>query len=195
MSNLLQHPVKQRCTEDWLLSRICHSWFFQLRMFLLCWALNLSARKDCGEGRQMSEGVKSMYINSMALSLKAEALVGCTSCKRSWDPSIWLQASLQTDLSPSTSANSSWLCVNGTTNSAFCPQSSWNHGRRGRGRACHALLPAWEGNPCPRSSGRIFNFDIRFPSRSKDTAVCPHVCPELEYISELSWLLKDRCIH
>lgn len=31
----------------------------------------------------MSEGVKSMYINSMALSLDAEAIVGCTSCKMS----------------------------------------------------------------------------------------------------------------
>lgn len=182
MSNLLQHIVKQRCMEDWLLSRICHSWFFQLRMFLLCWALNLSAWKHYGKLKQMSEGVKSIYINSIAVSPKAEALVCCTSCKMSWDPSVWLQASLQTDLSPSTFANSSLLCVNGTTNSAFCPQNRSNHCRHGRGTAPrHALQSAREGNLYPKSwevFGRIFYFDIKFLSSSKDTVVSPHMCSE-----------------
>lgn len=182
MSNLLQHIVKQRCMEDWLLSRICHSWFFQLRMFLLCWALNLSAWKHYRKLRQMNESVKSIYINSVAISPKAEALLCCASCKMSWDPSMWLRVSLQTDLSPSTFANSSSLCVNGTKNSALGLKNRSNHCRHGRGTApCHALRSAWEGNLYPKSSasfGRIFYFDIKFPSSSKDTIVCPHVCSE-----------------
>lgn len=132
MSNLLQHVVKQRCMEDWLLSQICHSWFFQLRMFLLFWALNLSAWKLYRKLRQMSEGVKSIYINSMAVHPRAEDLVCYASFKMRWNLSIWLQARLQTDLSPSTFANSSLLCVYGTTNSAFCPKNGPNHRRHGR---------------------------------------------------------------
>jgi len=159
-STLLQQAVKQRRMEDWLLSRICHSWLFQLRMFLLCWALNLSAWKRYGKLRQMSEGVKSIYVNSMPVSPEAEALLCCASCKMSWDPSIRLRASLQTDLSPSTLANPSSLCVSGTTNSAFGPKNGSNHCGHGSGTApCHALRSAREGKLWLKSSegfGRIF---------------------------------------
>lgn len=49
--------------------------------------------------------------------------------------------------------------------------------------------------PVSEAQAGLFNFDIKFPSSSKDTTVCPRVCSELEQITELPGVLKHRCTH